>query len=139
VSPLLLGLALTVGAPALKEKGPAPTLVGEWATESVTVGGRPSEPGAERWVFGADGTWAILSQEKELDRGPLTWDPKASPGTIDLVPGAASKGPMNLCRYRLDGDTLVLSVGHEPGVRPVDVEPGPKATVWVFKRVKDKD
>jgi len=36
------GLALAAGAPNLKDKAaPAPTLVGEWVPESVTVGGRP--------------------------------------------------------------------------------------------------
>jgi uncharacterized protein (TIGR03067 family) len=139
MSPLLLGLALTVGAPALKEKPvPEPTLVGEWAPESVTVGGHRSEPGLDRWVFAADGTWAIHGGGKAIDAGAFTWDPKRSPGTMDLASAVAGR-PANLCRYRLDGDVLVLSVGHDPDVRPADVQPATKTTVWVFKRVVKKD
>jgi len=139
MSVLFIGLALTVGAPALKEKPvPEPTLVGEWVPESVTVGGNPSEPGSDSWVFRADGTWAISATGKPLDGGQFTWDPKGSPGTVDLASTGGPR-PANLCRYRLDGDTLVLSVGHGPGVRPADVQPAPKATVWIFKRVTRKD
>jgi hypothetical protein len=50
-------LLLAAGAPAPKDKARPPTVVGEWATESVTVGGRPWEAGADRWRFEADGTW----------------------------------------------------------------------------------
>jgi hypothetical protein len=44
----------------------------------------------------------------------------------------------NLCRYKLDADTLILSLGHGRTDRPTDTEPGPGKTVWVLKRVKDK-
>ena len=134
----LLVLALAPAAPALKEKAaPEPTVIGEWAPESVTVGGRPSEPGVDRWVFRADGTWAIIGRGKELSAGPLTVDPKAGSGTVDLADRAAA-GQDNMGRYRVDGDTLTLALGHDWGVRPATVEPGPKVTIWVLKRVKAK-
>ena len=41
-----------------------------------------------------------------------------------------------MCRFRVDGDTLTLAVGHCRAGRPATVEAGPKATVWVMKRVK---
>jgi uncharacterized protein (TIGR03067 family) len=131
MSSLLVGLALTIGAPNLKD--PPPSLVGEWVAESVTVGVGPSEPGSDRWVFSAEGTWAIYHREKVNGSGGLTWDPKRSPGTLDLAHGSADL-PVNLCRYRLDGDTLVLSVGHDPKIRPADVLPGKETTVWLLKR-----
>ena len=135
---VILALALAPAAPALKEKVvPEPTLVGEWAPESVTVRGRPVNPGSDRWVFRADGTWAMYGRGKELVAGPLTVDPTAAPATIDLAERAAG-GRTDLGRYWVDGDTLVLAVGLDWGVRPATVDPGPKATVWVFKRVKDK-
>ena len=70
--------------------------------------------------------------------GALTWDPKASPGTVDLAKSGANT-PADLCRYRLDADTLVLSVSHLPDLRPAGIDPGEKVTVWVFKRVRPKD
>jgi hypothetical protein len=135
MTPALWLLILAADAPAPKDKAPPPTVVGEWATESVTVGGRPSEAGADRWRFEADGTWAILSEGKPLDGGPFKRDANGK-GTIDLTDkrGATT----NLCRYKLDGDSLVLSVGHGRADRPEDTKPGPNTTVWVLKRVKDK-
>ena len=136
MSLLLIGLALAVGAPNLKE--PPTSLVGEWLAESVTVGVGPSESGSDRWVFSADRTWTIHHREKVTGSGDFTWDQKRSPGTIDLAHGSADL-PVNLCRYRLDGDTLVLSVGHDSHARPADVLPAKNTTVWVFKRLAKKD
>ena len=135
-TPLAGALLLAARAPGLKERAaPEPTLVGEWAVEGATVRGRPVNPGSDRWVFRADGTWALYGGGKELAAGPLTVDPKAASGTIDLSEWAAA-GRTDLGRYRVDGDTLVLAVGLDWGVRPATVDPGPKVTVWVFKRVK---
>jgi len=138
MSPVFLALAASVTAPALKEK-PAPesTLLGEWVPVSVTVGGRPSPPSSDRWAFRPDGTWAISADGKELASGPLTGNPKRSPGTADLVDAAS--GIVNLCRYEVIGDTLTLSVGHCRAGRPAGLDPAPKATVWEFKRVVKKD
>jgi uncharacterized protein (TIGR03067 family) len=140
MTPTLLAgvLLLAAGAPGLKEKAaPESTLVGEWAVESVTVRGRPVHAGSDRWVFRADGTWALYGRGQELAAGPLTIDPKAAPATIDLAERAAA-GRTDLGRYRVDGDTLTLALGHDWGVRPATVEPGPKVTVWVLKRVKTR-
>jgi len=139
MTPLLLGLAMAVGAPALKDKpAPEPTLVGEWTAESVSVGGQPSTAGPNYWVFRADRTWAIRAQGADLDSGTYTGDARGSLGTADLV-GTRGAPRTNLCRYRIDGDTLILSVGHDPTVRPNNLDPGEKTTVWVFKRVGKKD
>ena len=139
MSHVLLGLALAVGAPNLKEKpAPVPALVGEWVPECVTVSARPSTPGSNRWEFRADGTFAIYGQGKELEAGPFTREAKGAEGTLDLTKAAGGR-PANLCRYRVEADTLVLSVGHDPGVRPPDLQPANKTTVWVFKRVKPRD
>src|SRR6476620_11149427 len=52
--------ALALGAPARKETPKKePSIVGEWAVESVNVGGNPSEPASNRWSFNADGTFDI--------------------------------------------------------------------------------
>ena len=132
--PLLLALAVAVGAPALKDK-PAPSLLGEWVPEGVTVGGRPSTPGADRWVFRADGTYALYAGGAQRTGGDLVGDVGRTEGTLDLYGETPGQAP-TLCRFRVDGDTLTLAVGHNPGGRPDDVEPGPKVTVWVMRRVK---
>jgi uncharacterized protein (TIGR03067 family) len=137
--PFLLALVFAAAAPALKDKPvPEPTLIGEWVPESVKVNGRPIQPGSDRWVFRADGTWAMSATGTEMDAGTFARDPKDSPGTIDLTSGTNTR-PADLCRYRVDGDTLVLSVGHVQGERPAELQPGRKVTVWVFKRVAKKE
>jgi uncharacterized protein (TIGR03067 family) len=139
MSQLLAALTLIVAAPGLKDQpGPEPTLIGEWVPESVTASGRGIRPGLDKWVFGSDGTWGIWAGGKVLESGHLTWDPKASPGTLDLGE-AGGGGRAKLCRYRFEGDTLTLSVGHDPDARPTDVRPGLKVTVWVFKRAGKND
>ena len=54
---MFLGLALTPGAPALKEKDAPAPLAGDWVIVECTVGGKPSPPGTtpNRWAFRADG------------------------------------------------------------------------------------
>ena len=44
MSPLLLGLALAVGAPALKDPARSDSLVGTWECVSRTFDGRPDDP-----------------------------------------------------------------------------------------------
>jgi hypothetical protein len=133
VPPVILGLTLALGAPALKDK-PAPSLLGEWVPEGVTVGGRPAMPGSDRWVFRADGTYALYAQGARLDGGEMTGDVGTAAGALDLY-GEAPGSPPTMCRFRVDGDTLTLAVGHCRAGRPATVEPGPKATVWVMRRV----
>jgi hypothetical protein len=139
---VLLGLALGIGAPALKEKETPSSLVGEWAIEEATVGGKPSPPGTNpnRWVFRADGTRAIFGPDgKELAGGNYTTDPKS--GTLDLDSTLAKDGAPYLCRYKVDGDTLTLNVGWQKFPRPGALESPPesKCTLYVMKRMKSKE
>ena len=108
----------------------------------MNVDGQPVRLESDWRTFGRDGTWAIFSHGTERERGPVVWDSKGSPGTLDLARPAAN-GPANLpalarARYRLDGDTLTLSIGHGPTGRPADLDPGKGVTVWLLKRVRDK-
>jgi hypothetical protein len=133
---MLLGLAVAVSAPALKDK-PAPEtpLLGEWVPEGVTVGGRPATPGADRWVFRADGTYARHASGAHRTGGDLVGDVGQAEGTLDLY-GETPGVPPTMCRFRVDGDTLTLAIGHCRAGRPATVEPGPRATVSVMKRVR---
>ncbi len=129
----LLAAALLIGAPGLKDKAKPVTLVGIWAPESVNVGGQVSELGSDRWTFTAEGTYTIGKAGKPLDAAKFADDPKAK--TLDL--NSVRVGTNNLCRYQIEGDTLILAVGHDPNVRPDGLETGPKVTIWVMKRVKE--
>jgi uncharacterized protein (TIGR03067 family) len=135
-----LAAALTVAAPALKEKPKPPvSLVGEWVIESAVVGGRPSTGGHNRWVFNPDGTRAIFDTTKEIASGTYTTDPKANPATVDLDPGSASG--VYPCIYRIDGDTLTINVGWQKSERPTAFESpaGSMCTLYVMKRLKKED
>jgi uncharacterized protein (TIGR03067 family) len=139
VSPVLLVLTLTVGAPALKEKAvPVAPLVGSWVPESFSIGGRPPLPETDPnlWTFAADGTWSISVRGNVIQSGPFTRDVDADPAALDLADAAAGR-MTNLCRFRIVGDTMTLSVGHDKAGRPAGLDPAPRTTVWVFKRVKD--
>ena len=89
ISAAMLGLVLTVGAPALKD-GPkgGPSVVGEWIAEHVVHNGQVDpQPGAIRYTFTAQGRWIVARDNKELDgdnRG-YRLDPKADPATVDFT------------------------------------------------------
>jgi hypothetical protein len=137
---LLVGLAFAVGAPTLKEKENPPSLVGEWVIEEHTVGGKVGGPGPpNRWVFRADGTRAIVGADgKEIVGGHYTTDAKG--GTLDLVSTGPASDPY-LCRYKLDGDKLILSVGWQKAGRPPGLEspPDSQCTLYEMKRAKPKE
>src|SRR3954451_4894138 len=119
---LLLGVALGLGAPALKEKEKPPSLVGEWVIQECTVGGKPSPPGSNpnRWVFNTDGTRKIVGPDgKDLVGGQYANDPQV--GTLDLD----SNQPIDaqyLCLFKVEGDTLTLNVGWQKAGRPAAFE-----------------
>src|SRR4051794_10955976 len=141
---VLLGLALAVGAPALKEKDKGPSLVGEWVVESVTNNGASVGVGnGLRYTFAADGEGLIHRDGKELPaaggtRG-YTVDPKPNPPAVDLVstrPGAGETRQLGI--YKIEGDTLTICwTRAKGGDRPTkfDAPEGSGLTVYVFKRV----
>jgi|SRR5688572_22193665 len=134
----LLGLALALGAPALKEKDRPAPLAGEWVIVEATVGGKPSPQGStpNRWIFNADGSRSIRGAGgKELAGGNYTTDPKA--GTLDLMSTGPPEAPY-LCRYKVNGDTLTLNVGWQKAPRPEAFESpaDSQCTLYVMRRVK---
>lgn len=136
---LCLGLAVSLGAPAPKDK---PTVVGEWAAESVVAGGKtlPGPPGGASFTFAADGKLRVRDGDKVSDDGSYTVDPKKDPAEIDLIPPAAQKKPPTQGIYKLDGDTLTLCFHpKDPKAgRPKAFESpdGSTAMVITLKRVK---
>jgi hypothetical protein len=137
---LFVALALTVGAPALKEKESPPSPIGEWVIEQTTMAGKPLPPVIDpnHWVFRSDGSRAILGSDgKEVVGGDYTIDLKA--GTLDIDSTGGAVGKQYLCRFKVDGDTLTLNVGWQKAPRPASLEPGSQCTLYVMKRVKAKD
>src|SRR4051794_18181218 len=145
---LVLGVALGLGAPALKDppKKDA-SVVGEWEVESVGMNGPPTGVGGLlRYTFTADGKWLIFKAGQELPLAggtrTFTQDPKPNPPAVDLVttrPGAAAERRL-LGIFKVEGDTLTICGTRTKGAeRPKTFEPGPGITFYVLKRAKPKD
>ena len=139
MTPALLGLALTIAAPAPKESPkPAPAdnpLLGEWVVESHIASGKPipqvGKP--ERVTVTKDG-WKV---KKELEaESNLSLDLTKDPPHIDVwVPTQGEEARVRGI-YKLDGDTLTVcySLGAE---RPTKFESLPRSGNWLLtlKRV----
>jgi hypothetical protein len=120
----LLFVAVTVGAPALKDRPAPPPLVGEWeALAFASEGGKLGASGEwadprPRWTFTADGRWANHypgARGLVIDGGGrYTLDPKASPPAITLTTesglGAGQPGGDMTGTFRVDGDGLTLTL-----------------------------
>ena len=140
----LLGLALAVGAPALKDKDKVPSLIGEWEVQSIGTNGaqNATTPGL-RYTFTEDGQWLIARNGKETTPGTsrgFTVDPKRNPPAVDLVTNTKVANPTRLLGiYKIEGDTLTIVGTRAKGVeRPTTFEIGEGSglTVYVLKRAK---
>jgi uncharacterized protein (TIGR03067 family) len=125
LSPLLLTMSLVVGAPALKDKPNPSDLIGEWEFVRVIDDGkeRPPEKEPTRYRFNSDGTWQIFNGGKETaSRRPFSFDPKASPPTLDFNQSpTGSIGPNDvlvLSIYQITGDKLIICDAAPMGTRP---------------------
>jgi uncharacterized protein (TIGR03067 family) len=140
-SSLLLGLALTVGAPgkdAPKEKA---GIVGTWNGEKAVAGGKelPVPEGGVSFTFTEDGKVTVKEGKRDKpDAGTYKLDPKKDPAEIDLTPPPEKKEKVVLGIYKLDGDTLTLCFGKDGGERPTKFESpeGSSVVVITLKRAK---
>jgi uncharacterized protein (TIGR03067 family) len=144
-SSLLVGLALTVGAPAVKEKEPAKSasIVGEWTGEKAVVGGKelPVPEGGVAMTFTEDGKLIVREGKVErTENGSYKIDAKKDPAEIDLMPPADKKDPTIAGIYKVDGDTLTLAFtrGAPGGARPTKFESPADSPIMVLtlKRAK---
>jgi hypothetical protein len=131
MSTLLLGLALAIGAPALKEPTPnAPPLVGRWAcAEHVGL----------EYEFTADGRWIIYQGGKVIDGADRTYKlmPKEGTAAIDLWerPGPGYEGVFRIAERKLS-----LCFRHNGEGRPETVDAqGVGLMPLTFTRVKSDD
>ena len=144
---LLLGLALAVGAPAVKDppKKDAPSIAGEWVAVSVEAGGKGQDFPDREFAFTltADGKFLIRrAKGGETAEGVYKLDPKKSPPEIDVsYPQDQGETPL-LGIYKLDGDALTLCLAEgKDARRPTKFESpaGARVMVLVLERVKKKD
>jgi uncharacterized protein (TIGR03067 family) len=148
---LLLGLAVTVGAPTIKEKPKVEaTIVGHWDVESIRhngnnfVKGNPNGPGTGlRYTFSKDGQWIVHREGQELQLAgggtrTFTVDAKPNLPAVDLVttrPGGAESRMIGI--FKIEGDSLTICVARGKGVeRPTTFDGRDGITIYVLKRAK---
>jgi uncharacterized protein (TIGR03067 family) len=137
---MFTGLALVIMAPALKApKNEPPPIVGLWVLTEYTQNGAPIsiEEGTST-EFCADGK-RIWTDGREVatdyERG-YKLIPKATPPALDLTRADGAQQPLDVfpCIYKIDGDTLVLTIGDMGTERPT--KHGEGWRVMKYKRAK---
>ncbi len=84
-------------------------------------------------------TITLSTGKKEVTRATITIDPEKKPKTIDVTPlDGPQKGKTFQGIYKLDGDTLTIHAGDQPGDRPTNFKykAGKAQTLSTLKRVK---
>jgi uncharacterized protein (TIGR03067 family) len=139
MSPLLLGLALAVAAPAPKEKPAALDLTGEWEIARYVLGGKEAPPGVHI-RFKADGTATFFGGPPATTHvGEYTLNLKKSPAEVDIVfPGSTAGAMIGIVKR--DGDNLLLCFG-PADARPTRFESpdGSSVGLLTLKPVKAKE
>src|SRR5262245_47264524 len=134
---LLLGLALSVSAPALKDPPAKPaTVEGEWTVESGLVGGKP-DTGLFRnpidKIVIANGKWSVHRGGQAPGAAKITFDSKKDPPEFTFT-GSNEQGGI----YKLEGDTLTICYELGGAKRPqsFDSPVGSNVRIMVLKRIK---
>lgn len=133
----IIGLALALGAPALKEPGP-PFPVGEWVLVEMTRDGKTYSLKDERWEFTRGGRFSVRRAGKESMAGEYTADPDKALPAIDLT---RDDTITYLGIYKVEGETLTICANaYHRGNRPVkfDSPGGAQIMLLTFKRAKAK-
>ena len=139
MTPLFLGLALAVAAPAPKkaDEPPPAKLDGEWLVESMEG---PKEPKAGNVTMRfTDGKFSIMEAGRAApENGTYTTDTTKKPAIIDIRLGNGGKDMVVEALLELKGDTLRLCFRHGGGARPTEFKGDAEAGVMLItlKRVK---
>src|SRR5262245_2845959 len=139
---IFLGLSLVAAAPGLKgpAKGDPPPIEGTWKLVEWLQGGNPVGFWDGMTVeFTSDGKRLCRESEDQVDERSYKLFPKTTPAAIDLIRPSGGPDPtVYPCICKVDGDTLVISVGQPGGERPKTFEPKADDVrmVMPYKRVK---
>lgn len=140
MTPLVLGLALTLAAPAPKksDEEPPAKLDGTWIVESFEGPKDEAPPGTITLLF-TDGKIKVMESMGKgggEDAG-YTVDMSKKPATIDIKP---EKGPDKLVQgiIEVKGDTMRLCFSKDGADRPTEFKSDPAKGVMVInlKRAK---
>jgi uncharacterized protein (TIGR03067 family) len=125
-TPLLVGLALTVGAPAAKDTAkPAPKLEGEWVVEKFEGPKDEAPPGGITLQFTENRISIFDPKRGKPEEAEYTADLTKKPAHIDIRPGQAGPAKRELVVYGLfaiDGDTLKLCFAKDGADRPTELK-----------------
>ena len=141
---LVVGLALSLGAPAPKEGEKKDTsIVGEWVGVKAVAGGkeRPVPAGGVTFTFTADGKFLVREGKREkADEGTYKVDPRKDPAEIDIMAPEDKKQGTIPGIYKVEGDTLTLCIarGGPESERPTKFESpdGARVMLMTMKRAK---
>jgi uncharacterized protein (TIGR03067 family) len=115
---------------------------GTWRVTSLQADGNQSrEEDAQKITVknGADGTWAIIVDDKEVAKGTSKIDPTKKPKTIDFtIEEGNNVGQTYLGIYEIDKDTRRLCYAVPGKDRPTEfsAQAGSGLTLVSFKREK---
>ena len=136
-----IGLTLVAGAPGLKGpvKGEPPPIVGKWMlTDYLQSGANLGFSEGTYTEFRADGKriWCEgTGQEPDESRGYKLHE-KTNPPALDLIRPNDPMQPPDVfpCIYKIDGDTLIVTINDTGQDRPTKHEEGWR--VMKYKRAK---
>jgi uncharacterized protein (TIGR03067 family) len=135
MTPLFLGLAVSLSAPAPKEtpKEP-PKLEGDWVVQSIEGEKGPPETVTMRFK---DGKVSILAGKREEPGANITVDFKMKPATIDIRPDNAPAEVVVRGIIEINGDTMKLCFTKQ-GERPNEFkgDAANRIALITLKRVK---
>lgn len=115
---------------------------GTWQVTSLAINGnKAKDEDAEKItvVNGADGTWTVVSEGKNISNGTSTFDSTSKPKKIDFTPTeGGGKGDLFLGIYKLGKDTRKLCFAPSGKDRPTEFvsTPDNQYILVTFKRVK---
>lgn len=117
---------------------------GVWRAVALEVGGNKAmEEDARKItvIIGADGSWSLNAEDKEVSQGASTLDPGKKPKAIDFtVTVGDGKGEQSLGIYEVTENTLKFCVGPSGKGRPNDFSSasGSEQILITLERVKAK-
>jgi len=140
----ILGVAVAVGAPALKDapkKADSPGLVGAWACTSVTADNRPLTESVKAGIgleFTSDGKLRTSKGGKPESEGTYTADPTRDPAAVDFT--VEPDGGLIRGIYEVGKETLTLCFEDvAEATRPATFSAaGATRVVVTFRRVPAK-